>query len=50
MAKLQDNDVICIEVLRAKGHSNRNIAREFNVDESTIRYRLKRLGGCFFNC
>ena len=42
MSKLQEKDVMAAEVLQERGWSKRRIARELDVHESTIRYRLKR--------
>jgi hypothetical protein len=42
MASLSEADLICAEVLVAKGRSVRGVVRELGVDESTLRYRLKR--------
>ena len=42
MAKLSERDLVCAEVLMEKGRSIRSIAVELGVDESTLRYRVKR--------
>lgn|GEM_PF-3083615 len=42
MAKLSERDLVCAEVLVGKGKSVRSIATDLGVDESTLRYRLKR--------
>ncbi len=42
MAKLSVRDLVCAEVLVGKGRSVRSVAKEFGVDESTLRYRLER--------
>ena len=42
MAKLSERDLVCAEVLMGKGKSVRSIATDLGVDESTLRYRLKR--------
>jgi transposase len=42
MASLLEADLICAVVLVGKGRSVRGVARELGVDESTLRYRLKR--------
>lgn len=42
MTKLKEKELMCAEVLRENGISNREIARQLQVDESTVRYRLKR--------
>mgnify|MGYP001442256296 FL=1 len=42
MASLSEADLVCAEVLVGKGRSVRGVARELGVDESTLRYRLKR--------
>jgi len=42
MTKLKERELMCATVLRENGISNREIAKQLNVDESTIRYRLKR--------
>jgi len=43
VGKLRVEDVVCAQVLLGKGRSVRGIANELGVDESTIRYRLRRL-------
>ena len=45
MAKLRGEDVMAADVMERRGHSIRALARDFEVDESTLRYRLKRLRG-----
>jgi transposase len=45
MAKLRDEDVMAAEVMERRGRSIRGLARDFEVDESTLRYRLRRLRG-----
>jgi transposase len=42
MAKLRERDLVVMDVLREKGWSQRAVARELGVDESTVRYRLRR--------
>lgn len=42
MASLSEANLICAEVLVGKGRSVRMVAQELGVDESTLRYRLKR--------
>ncbi len=42
MTLLKEKELMCAEVMRENGITNRKIARQFKVDESTIRYRLKR--------
>ena len=42
MAKLSERDLVCAEVLVGRGRSVRSVARELDVDESTLRYRLSR--------
>ena len=43
MTKLTKEHLVTIQVLRQQGHSPHRIARTLEVDESTIRYHLKRL-------
>jgi len=43
MAKLSAEDVMAAMVLVERGRSVRSMARELGVDESSLRYRLKRL-------
>jgi transposase len=43
VAKLREKDVMAVEVMKQRGRSIRALAREFDVDESTLRYRLRRL-------
>lgn len=43
MAKLSERDLVAMDVMQERGRSMRSIAREFGVDESTVRYRLARL-------
>jgi transposase len=42
MAKLEERDIVCADVLQQRGESMRAIARKLSVDESTVRYRLSR--------
>ena len=42
MARLSEPELVCAEVLVGKGRSIRSIAGDLGVDESTLRYRLKR--------
>ena len=42
MTKLKEKEFMCAEVLRENGMSNREIAKQFEVDESTIRYHQER--------
>ena len=43
MARLSERELVCAEVLVGdKGRSVRSVATELGVDESTLRYRLKR--------
>lgn len=42
MARLSERELVCAEVLVDKGWSLRSIAGDLGVDESTLRYRLKR--------
>lgn len=42
MAKLKESDIVCADVLHQRGESVRAIARKLSVDESTLRYRLRR--------
>lgn len=42
MAKLQERELVVMDVLREKGWSTRATARELGVDESTLRYRIRR--------
>lgn len=42
MSKLEERQLVCAEVMVEGGHSVREMAREFGVDESTLRYRLER--------
>lgn len=42
MTKLRENHLMCAEVLTQLGHSVRATARELDVAESTLRYRLGR--------
>ena len=41
-AKLGDRELVCAEVLYEKGTSIRQIAAQLGVDESTLRYRMRR--------
>ena len=43
MAKLREKDVMAADVMERRGQSIRALARGFGVDESTLRYRLRRL-------
>lgn len=43
MAKLRGEDVMAADVMERRGRSIRSLARDFEVDESTLRYRLGRL-------
>jgi len=42
MPKLREEDVTAMDVMQRRGWSKRALAREMGVDESTVRYRLKR--------
>src|SRR5690625_3087975 len=42
VARLSERDLVCAEVLVGKGKSVRSIATDLGVDESMLRYRLKR--------
>lgn len=42
MAKLRERDLVVMDVLREKEWSTRAVARELGVDESTVRYRVRR--------
>jgi transposase len=42
VAKLSERELVCAEVLVGKGRSLRQVARDVGVDESTLRYRLRR--------
>jgi len=42
MGKLSARELDCAEVLVGKGKSVRSVARDLQVDESTLRYRLAR--------
>jgi transposase len=42
MTKLRERDLVVMDVLREKGRSTRATARELGVDESTLRYRIRR--------
>jgi transposase len=42
MGKLREAEIVCAEVLLGKGRSVRSIAADLGVDESTVRYRLRR--------
>lgn len=44
MAKLSKEDKVAIMVMKEKEMSNRELAKKFNVDESTIRYHISRKG------
>lgn len=44
MSKLTREEIMAIQVMRKKDMSNRELARKFGVDESTIRYHLTRKG------
>jgi len=43
MTKLQGEDVMAADVMERRGRSIRSLAGDFDVDESTLRYRLGRL-------
>jgi len=43
MTKLQGEDVMAADVMERRGRSVRSLAGDFEVDESTLRYRLRRL-------
>jgi transposase len=45
MAKLRGEDVMAADVMERRGRSIRSLAGDFEVDESTLRYRLRRLRG-----
>ncbi len=45
MTKLRERDLVVMDVLRERGWSTRATARELGVDESTLRYRIKRREG-----
>jgi transposase len=45
MTKLREKDVMAADVMERRGWSIRSLAGDFGVDESTLRYRLKRLRG-----
>jgi transposase len=42
MPKLREEDVTAMDVMQRRGWNKRALAREMGVDESTVRYRLKR--------
>jgi len=42
MAKLREKDVMAAETMKEHGQSVRSLARALGVDESSLRYRLKR--------
>jgi transposase len=42
MTKLREEDVMAAEVMKERGRSIRALAGDFGVDESTLRYRLRR--------
>lgn len=42
MARLREEEIVCAEVLLSHGRSIRGIASEVGIDESTLRYRLRR--------
>lgn len=42
--KLEERHLIAAEVLLEKGRSVRSVAKELNVDESTLRQRLRNHG------
>lgn len=44
MAKLSAEDVLAAKVLVDRGRSIRSMARQLEVHESTLRYRLGRVG------
>jgi len=39
---LSERELVCVEVLVGEGRSVRSVAKELGVDESTLRYRLRR--------
>lgn len=43
MTKLREKDVMAADVMEGRGRSIRSLAGDFGVDESTLRYRLRRL-------
>jgi transposase len=43
MTKLREKDVMAADVMEGRGWSIRSLAGDFGVDESTLRYRLRRL-------
>lgn len=43
MTKLREEDVMAADVMERRGRSIRSVAGDFDVDESTLRYRLGRL-------
>ena len=45
MAKLRERDPVVMEMLRERGWSRRATVRELGVDESTLRYRIRRCEG-----
>ena len=42
MGKLNEEEIVTLQVLKDKGQSNRAIARQLEVAESVVRYHLKR--------
>jgi hypothetical protein len=42
MTRVREEEIVCAEVLLTKGRSIRGIAGELRMDESTLRYHLKR--------
>lgn len=42
MTRFREEEIVCAEVLLTKGRSVRGIAGELGMDESTLRYHLKR--------
>ena len=42
MGKLNEEEIVTLQVLKDKGESNRAIARQLEVSESVVRYHLKR--------
>jgi transposase len=44
MSKLLQEDIVAIKSVKKKGASNRSLAKLYGVDESTVRYHIKRDG------
>ena len=42
MGKLNEEEIVTLQVLKSKGQSNRAIARQLGVAESAVRYHLRR--------